>query len=281
MKNIYIKNEEELNSKINSIKKAGRRNLHIVSDFDKTLSPAFIRGKEVRSTVAILRNEGYLTPDYPVRAQKLFNQYHPIEIDPEIPLEEKMEKMEEWWKKHFVLIIECGLNRSDIQDIIDNRFVELRKGCDNFLKTLDKYDIPFLIFSASGLGDIISMYLESQKLLSPNIYIITNYFVFDRKGKAIDFQRPIIHSFNKGEIALQDLPYKKEIEKRRNVILLGDSLGDIDMIKGLDHDTVIKIGFLNENVEKNLERYKEAYDAVITNDGDFEYINSIINSILG
>ena len=39
---------------------------------------------------------------------------------------------------------------------------------------------------------------------------------------------------------------------RHNIILIGESLGDPDMLNGLKpHENVIKIGFLNHNVSVN------------------------------
>lgn len=40
----------------------------------------------------------------------------------------------------------------------------------------------------------------------------------------------------------------QELSGRSNVILLGDSIGDASMADGVSHDTVLKIGFLNDNV---------------------------------
>jgi|GEM_PF-2763992 len=47
---------------------------------------------------------------------------------------------------------------------------------------------------------------------------------------------------NKSEVAIHSFPavYTK-IEKRKNVILLGDSLHDVQMIDGFDYTTCIKI----------------------------------------
>ena len=44
--------------------------------------------------------------------------------------------------------------------------------------------------------------------------------------------------------------------------------------------SVIKIGFLNENIKEQLDIYKEKFDVVIINDGDFNYINKIVNQVL-
>ncbi|NOQ38575.1 hypothetical protein GQ472_06845, partial [archaeon] len=67
---------------------------------------------------------------------------------------------------------------------------------------------------------------------------------------------------------------------RKNVILLGDSIEDIKMVKGIDYDNIIKIGFLNENQEKSLEAYKRNFDVVILNDSGMGYVNSLLGDIL-
>ena len=46
-------------------------------------------------------------------------------------------------------------------------------------------------------------------------------------------------------------------------------------VKGLGYNEIIKIGFLNENIKEQLDIYKEKFDVVIINDGDFNYINKI------
>jgi 5'-nucleotidase len=62
-------------------------------------------------------------------------------------------------------------------------------------------------------------------------------------------------------------------------MLLGDGLGDIKMIEGFDYDNLIKIGFLNENVEENLEQYKRSYDVLILNDSSIGYVNGLLREI--
>lgn len=36
-------------------------------------------------------------PEYDLKRQKLYDHYHPLEIDPTIPLDEKAKLMEEWY----------------------------------------------------------------------------------------------------------------------------------------------------------------------------------------
>jgi hypothetical protein len=55
---------------------------------------------------------------------------------------------------------------------------------------------------------------------------------------------------------------------RPNVLLLGDGPGDVTMANGLPAETVLRVGFLNDNVEKLLDKYVGAgYDVLITDDG--------------
>jgi len=45
-------------------------------------------------------------------------------------------------------------------------------------------------------------------------------------------------------------------------------------------DEIIRIGFLNESVSERLPQYQELYDAVIINDGTFEFPNALLAEIL-
>jgi 5'-nucleotidase len=61
---------------------------------------------------------------------------------------------------------------------------------------------------------------------------------------------PIIHVFNKDETSLATMSHiYKQIQYRKNVILLGDSLGDVGMVTGFDYVNLLKIGFLNAEDE--------------------------------
>lgn len=100
-----------------------------------------------------------------------------------------------------------------------------------------------MILSAGGLGVVsIEKYLENHEVLSDNISVFGNDFVRDEDGKAVGFKEPLITSLNKSETILKHFPdvYAK-IKDRKNVILLGDSLSDVDMIEGFDYKELLKI----------------------------------------
>jgi cytosolic 5'-nucleotidase 3 len=278
--NIIIVSERELNEKIAQIVRDGKDKLHIISDFDGTLSKEFVNDKKVPSMISHLRDGSYLTPDYAEKANAFYNKYHPIEIDLSIPLEKRKRKMHEWWSTHYKLLIKSGLNKKDIERLILEDKVKLRDGIDEFLGLLNKNNIPIIIMSSSGLGDAIPMVLSKQELLYPNINIISNQFFWKDDGSALKIKEPILHSLNKKEVELKDYAFFKKVRDRKNVILLGNSISDTDMIEGFSYDNLIKIGFLNDENEVPLEEFKKAFDVVILNDGSMDYVNELVKKII-
>ncbi len=275
--NIIISNPNDLKEKKKKILEAGANKFHVLADFDRTLTKAFFDGKKVNTIISHLRNGNYLTKHYAKKAHELFDKYHPIEINPNISIKEKKVKMNEWWNAHFDLLIKSGVNKSDLEKVVEDESLEFREGVLKFLKNLKEKNIPLIILSSSGVGDTIPMYLEKEGILYENIHIISNFYKWDEKGNAIGVHEPIIHVMNKSEISVKSLPIYNELLKRKNVLLIGDSLGDLGMIEGFDYDNLIKIGFLNENVEENLEQYKKNFDVVIADDGSFDYVNKFLN----
>jgi len=280
--NVVITNNSRLERIKRAISKEGAEKLHIISDFDRTLTYAFVAGEKRPSLIFILRDGNYLTPDYARKAHILFNKYHPIEVNPDIPLDEKKRAMKQWWETHFDLLIRSGLNKKDVESVVSSGKVKFRDGALEFINFLRSCNIPLVIMSSTGLGgNAISLYLEKKGRLYDNIYIISNFFEWDKKGNAVGYRKPIIHSMNKDETVVRAYPeiYEK-IKARRNVLLLGDGLGDVGMIEGFNYKNLLKVGFLNEDIERNLEHYKKVYDVLILNDSSFEYVNKLINELL-
>ena len=278
MKNVLIKDKKSFEQKLNKIKSEGKDSLHVISDFDKTLTKAFIKGQKTHTSIAQIREGGYLSKNYVKKSFALYDKYHPFEINHKISDSEKDKKMMEWWSRHIRLLVEQGMNRKVVEDIIKNKRILLRKGAEDFFKKLYEKNIPLLIFSA-GVGDIIEGYLESEGLLYGNVHIVSNFFDYDKNGSVKGYKSKIIHAFNKDEFAIKGTKYFGMIKERKNVILIGDSLGDVDMAKGLEHEVILKIGFLNKDIEENRDVYERNYDVVILNDGPMDFVVSMIESI--
>jgi len=281
MENIIISDEKKFKEIEERFKEDGLNKIHILADFDKTLTKAFVDGEETPSIISVLRDGSYLTQDYAHRAQELYNKYHPIENDLNIPKEKKKRLMAEWWIAHFELLIKSGLNKKDIERVIKSNKIQFREGFLEFMDFLRENNIPLVIISSAGLGrESISQKLEQEKKFYDNIYIISNSFEWDESGKAIAIKQPIVHCANKDETLVQDFPdIFRAIKDRRNVILLGDSLDDIGMIGGLDYDNLIKIGFLNNRERNREDAYRSNYDVLILDDSSLDFINSFLNLV--
>tara|TARA_Y100000310_G_C20597418_1_gene771228 strand:- start:405 stop:1250 length:846 start_codon:yes stop_codon:yes gene_type:complete len=280
MEDVIISDPEEFERKKKAFVKGGKDKVHVISDFDKTLTKAFVNGKKVRAIISQLYEGEGLTEDYREKAQALHDKYVPIEIDGNISTEKKTRAMDEWWRTHKKLLIDSGLNINDVKKIVDEGYLEFRDNIGEFLDFLKDKNIPLVVLSATGLGEAIPLYFEKIGKMYDNIHIITNSMLYDDNGDAIGIREPVIHSMNKGEIALEGMPIRDELENRKNVLLLGDSLGDLNMTKGFEYDNIIKIGFFNYQDEQNLEEFKKAFDVVILNDGSFEFVNNLLKEIV-
>lgn len=277
---ILITNIEKLELTKQAISNAGLDKFHVVADFDRTLTKVFVNGQDIPSLISILRHDQYLTPDYAPQAHALYDKYHAIEIDPMVTREEKIKAMHEWWTTHFDLLVKCKLNKKDLEKVVNSGRIKLRHGANELFLWLHTHQVPLLIFSSSGVGgESIGMFLKKSDQLYDNIHIISNVFEWDKDDYLTRVKEPIIHGMNKNEHAIQGYPIFKLIKNRKNVLLLGDSISDVGMVKGLDCENIIKVGFLNENVEKNLEEYKKYFDILILNDGEMNFVNQLLTEL--
>lgn len=276
---VIISNPAKVEQIKANFKKQGFQNLHILADFDRTLTYSTVNGQKTPSIIYRLREGKYLAPGYSEKAHALYDKYHKFENELTLSLGERKAKMQEWWRVHFELLLKSGLNKKDLQDILKDDRLRLRAGVPEFLDFLHQEKIPLIIISASGCGETIEMFFEKFRKNYPNIYYVVNRFEWDQDGSAVSVREPIIHSLNKDETILSEIPEAfKAVQNRKNVILLGDGLGDVGMIEGFDYDNLLKIGFYNEPDEKNLENYKNNFDVVLTSDADFDYVNKLVQN---
>ena len=281
MPDILIPNPKKLNQLIETFAHDGKEHFHVIADFDRTLTVAFVNGEPRYAIEKIFQAGMYLGEEFAAISKKNFDKYYPIEVDPTISTEEKKKAMHEWRMVAFGLMIQFWATRDMIKHAMQSDEIVFRQGNGTFFKTLHDNNIPLLIFSASGLGsDAISYCLKKAHDQYDNIGIIANRFVRDENGKAIGIKEPIIHSYNKGETIVKDFPIYEKIQNRKNILLVGDSLGDSHMADGCDYQNIIKIWFLNNDTPENRAQYQARFDIVILNDGPMDEVNAILQRIL-
>ncbi|CAF0801908.1 unnamed protein product [Adineta ricciae] len=272
---------------IKAMIKDGRSMLHVVADFDFTLSTYDNNGDPAPSTFAVIEtDERVQLPDGTLvrdQANALRSKYILIEHDVHLPMEEKIPHMVYWWRKAQSLLLLSNLNKSMIRELVYNSKLQLRKGVQDFITDLLQSHTPILIFSA-GLGDVIKIFLEKEipefDHNHQSSHIVSNFIQYDTEGNLVSFSDKLIHSFNKNEHEIHDTPYYRSILNRPNVILLGDSLGDVGMIGGMQNlKQTLKIGYLNRSTPTKLEVYQNIFDIVICDDSTFDIPNFILKTI--
>lgn len=282
MKDIHIHNPQKTQDIIEQIQSQWRDKVHVLSDFDRTLTKCYVDGVKVSSIISLLRSENILWESYSKAAHQLYEHYYPIEIDQSMSMAERSEQMKHWWSKHIDIIIAAGLHIKDLDKMAQSKLLQLRDGSDRLLKTLHTHNIPLVIVSANGLwADSIDLYLQAQWYSThDNIHIVSNTLIWDENGYARGRKEPLIHTFNKSETVVKYFPKIAEhIKPRKNVILLWDSIWDAAMIDGFAHDKLLKIWFLNEDEQDNMSEYEKYFDVILTGDHDMNYIHNIIQWI--
>ena len=198
-------------------------------------------------------------------------------------VEEKISHMIDWYQQAQALLLKSNLNRSMCSQLIRQSKLELRKGVKEFITQLLQSQTPILI-SSVGLGDVIEMFLEQEipafKKNHQSTHIVSNFIEYDADGRLVAFNKKLIHPFNKNEYEIQDTPYFRSILHRPNVILFGDTLGDVGMIGGMKNlKHILKIGYLNRSTPSKIEVYTQVFDIVICDDSTFDVPNVILNAI--
>ena len=80
------------------------------------------------------------------------------------------------------------------------------------------------------------------ELMHVLVYFLVYWFV---QGDLVGFKGELMHVFNKNENIVHQSDYFDNLSHRHNVILMGDSLGDLGMADGAICDSILRIGFLN------------------------------------
>ena len=278
---LFIPNPSHLQKTLERIRFDGADNLHILADFDRTLTYGSLNGSKTSTIISLLRDWKHLREDYAERAHQLYDVYNPIEEDSSLSVETKKPLMTDWWNKHFELMLECGLKRSDIEDVLQKSHLRFRDWTPEFLAQCAASNIPVVIISASACGEAIPIFFKKHGVDSPNISYVCNQFEWSSDGNALSVRKPIIHVFNKDETILETLPEVfAKIHNRKNILLFWDSLWDVGMSAGFAYDNLLKIGFLNISDTIMQEQFTKNFDIIVEWDSDFSELNTYLQPLL-
>ncbi|VDN09790.1 unnamed protein product [Dibothriocephalus latus] len=282
-----IKNPDAVKRKLTRMTALGKDNLQVrafvyvhvasqvISDFDWTMSKFLYKGEPNPTCHGIFEQAPDMTLEIQNQLHILQKTYEPIEWDPTIPVSTKIPIMVEWWDSAQKAIVTSNMHKDTLRATVNQCHLALRDYVGDFMVQLHRENIPLLIFSA-GIGNVIELLLERFLLRFDNI-----------QGLLIGFQEPIIHTYNKTIASFYTSDYINNVlSKRSSIILLGDSSADPSMVdgiprEGVDSDlSILKIGYLNNNVETLLDTYMDIYDIVLIDDATFRIPLEVLNCIV-
>ncbi len=249
-------------------------NTIVIADFDGTFTKKEVMGKKTSALMTILMDKKYLGQAGLDASHELFNHYYPIEINPLIGEKEKSFLMQEWWEKSFEVIKNCRVTKEMLLEVCRSPLLQWRDGLLDFLHLLAEKNIPLIIFSAGGFGQLAIKYLlERAGIFTKNIKIFSNENIFDKQGYFLGSIQPIIHISNKtGDLLVKNNLISVKPD-RRQCLLIGDSLDDAKMVNNIDFDLVYKVGFETANKVY----FEQIFDLVLPVDGSYEKIINLFD----
>lgn len=255
----YINNKE----KVEEFKKS--QDFFVIVDFDRTLTtgasdasmgiiPKFLGGECLKERL------------------RIYEYYRPMELDYTIEENKKKAIMKEWANNSFTLLSKYLTSEEIIENALKDANLHLRAGAKEFLKDMCDKNIPVVIMSA-GVGNIIKRFLEKQEVLYDNITLVSNFFEFKDSGAYIDTKK--IMAVSDKDYSRVPEEIRKDLDKKQSILLCGDIIEDINMIEKEKLHRTLTIGFLDYNVDKNLDIYNEKFDIVLAKGESFDIIRKV------
>jgi len=199
----------------------GKEKLHLILDFDMTLTKTINQFGEHVATWQLLMS--HLSEKGKKEYQNLYNRYRPLEAANKMTNSVAVE----WWEETLNLLVKNRLKWSDILSDVEER-MPVREGVKELFDICEQKEIPILIISG-GIRDVIEVWCQKLNI-KPAIILSTN-LNFDSKGfiKGWD-KNSLIHAFNKKEQGHEEVSKIRKL--RPNTILVGDSPDDYSMVDG-------------------------------------------------
>jgi phosphoserine phosphatase len=230
--------------------------LHLVSDFDLTLTAGKHPGQNLGTWDVM---DELMPPEGVARHTAIYNSFRPIEVAGTITSEITAEK----WAETLDLITSYHMNIEDVEAAFLS-IARLRSGAKELFDLCEAEHVPTVILS-SGIRNVIQLMTEHYNIHAD--YILSNDLEIDEVTRKVTGWRrdSLVHVRNKNEMGHTELARLRIT--RPNVLLIGDVPDDVRMVAG---DSVIRIRVLDPRKGEpyNLEVVSEAsfdggYDLVV------------------
>lgn len=230
-KTLHYKSADAVYKKLSAFIEAGPEKLHVVSDFDLTLTAGKNHGDNLGTWDVM---DALMPPEGVAAHTAIYQSFRPIERAGKLTEAIAKEK----WSDTLDLITGYRMSINDIEQAFLS-VATLRSGAKNLFDICTAYTIPTVVLS-SGIRNVIEIIAEHYDL-RPD-YILSNDLVVDESGHVSGWRREtLIHVLNKHEMGHNELSTLRT--KHPHVLLLGDVPADTSMVPG-DKD-VIRVRILD------------------------------------
>ena len=284
-KKVWIKDFDTFKRKVNLFNQQANEEIILITDFDRTLTSYYAEGGHKGfSCHRVIESCENLPESYKKSAYDLWSHYYPIEINPNVPFNEKVQSMKDWVIQAHEIMSQTTLTFQDIVKSVEVNPINLRRGTGGLLTTYLNSGVPILIFSA-GISNVVREVMRQRlgwHFIPANVNVVANEIIFSEKtGHILGFanDKEPLHVFSKHFSSLPSF-MQDEYKGKKYVILMGDSLGDLYMSQGLDYTEILRIGFLNEHEEEKKEKYMNRFDVVLVGDPSMSFVQDLSNYIL-
>lgn len=257
------------NNKLKDINNIDEKDVYILTDFDGTIT----KSNSDSSWSSIFKNPK-VTKEFKDECISIYTYYHKYEIDDSLDINKKINIMNEWYQKNIQTLKDFNITKDIIDYAVNNtNIMDFRDGAKEFLETMYKKNIPVIVISA-GVGNIIENFLIKNNCNYSNIHICSNFLEYKNNLITSIRDNNLIHPLNKDEVSLP-ISLQNIIKDKKNTILLGDNITDINM--STLNKNLFKIGFLDEQIEERIQTFKDNYDIVCTNNTSYNELKDIID----
>ena len=111
-----------------------------------------------QATIQVMLEYERITQENIDETSRLYLKYRPMEVDPELTLEEKKQAMRDWFSENLTLFSSLGLTDSDFRSIAAKSKMACRHGMAELFEQIKSNNIPFVVVSG-GVKEVIDVIL--------------------------------------------------------------------------------------------------------------------------
>lgn len=265
-----LQDEASVGAKINNFQSQGADALHVLLDFDRTITVGQT-GEDDATTWKVLFR--HLPSEAQEKYQAYYSQYRPLEVSGVMTEEDART----WASSILDLFVEYKVNLNLVEKDFMN-VVGLRPGFKELVTLCDRHNIPLVVLSA-GIRNVIDLLFSLHNLKSS--VTLSTELDADENGIVTGWDRnSLVHVFNKRESGHAELMRIRQ--QRPFCVLVGDSMLDADMVEGGD---VIRVRIIDPRPDEvqdteviKAETFSK-FDLIIETQG-FHAVSKLVETII-